>query len=262
VTSLPLFQPSGWRIGQAIIVEDVTQARQAQHAHAQLQWAQATLEERELLADELHDNFSQNLAFLNLQAQAAQLYLETGQGETAQASLDRLAEAVGEIQEDTREMIDHLLSVSKPAENFCVTLHQMLKGFETQSGLATQLYLSGEAAKEDCYDPTRLPPPVAVQLVRITQEALTNVRKHAHGSSQVIVKLKATDKLMEMTITDDGAGFQQGAERTDGKHFGLQIMHQRVTRIGGQITVESTQGAGTRIKISVPLGANGSGSSG
>ncbi len=84
IRSLPLLQPSGWRIGQAFVLEDITQARLAQHQRAQAQWAQATLEERALLADELHDGFSQNLAFLNMQAQAALLYLQAGQEQTAE----------------------------------------------------------------------------------------------------------------------------------------------------------------------------------
>ncbi len=109
-------------------------------------------------------------------------------------------------------MIDHLLSVSMPAENFCVTLHKMLSDFERHTGLATQLYLKGMAAREECYNPARLPPPVAVQLVRITQEALANVRKHAQGSSLVQVTVKADDSLMELSIADDGAGFDPAAQ--------------------------------------------------
>ncbi len=255
VRSMPLLQSSGWRIGQAFVLEDITLVRQAQIERAHLQWAKATLEERELLADELHDSFSQNLAFLNLQAQAAQLYFQSNNEQAAQTSLSRLAEAVGQIQADTREMIDHLLSVSVPTENFCVTLQQMLTNFETQTGLATQLCLEGDAAKDGCCNPTSLPPSVAVQLVRITQEALTNVRKHARGSSRVQVQLNATEKLMEMTIKDDGKGFDPETNRTNGKHFGLQIMRQRAARIGGQVKIDSTPGEGTMIEVSVPLGS-------
>ena len=136
-------QPSGWRMGRAFILEDITQARQAQHELAQLKWAQATLEERELLGDELHDNFSQNLAFINLQAQTAQLYIQSQQEELARASIFRLAEATGQIQEDTREMIDHLLSVSKPSKNFCTTLHQMLSSFQTQTDWQPSCIMKG-----------------------------------------------------------------------------------------------------------------------
>jgi PAS domain S-box-containing protein len=243
----------GLEVGRLLVLHDVTSQKQAQAQQAQLLWAQATLQEREQLAGELHDGLSQNLAFLNLQAQAAQLYLQSNQAKTAQASLARLAEAAGQIQEDTRELIDHLLSVSLPSENFCTTLRRILVDFENQTGLAVHLDLVGEAAEEDCFEPAELPPPVAVQLVRISQEALTNVRKHARGAGQVSVELKNTDGQLLLTIRDDGSGFELADQRGNGKHFGLQVMRQRAARIGGQVTVDSISGKGTRVVVEVPL---------
>jgi signal transduction histidine kinase len=249
VQSLPLLQTSGWRMGQVFVLEDVTRAREAQQQRTQAMWAQATLQEREQLAHELHDGLSQSLAFLNLQAQAAQLYLQGGQAEPAEASLRRLTEAAGEIQEDTRELIDSLLSVSLPAENICVTLHRIMKGFERQTGLTTRLEMTGE----ECFDPPRLPPSVAVHLVRITQESLANVRKHARGVRQVSVQLEASEDQLYLTIKDDGDGFDPVARRPAGKHYGLQVMRQRASRIGGRVTIESTHGEGTQVMVEVPL---------
>jgi signal transduction histidine kinase len=265
VISLPLLQASGWRMGQVFVLEDVTQTRQAQRQQAQALWAQATLEEREQLAHELHDGLSQSLAFLNFQSQAAQVYLQSGQSDAAQASLVRLSEAAGEIQAETRDLISSLLSVSQPAENFCDTLRQILAGFEGQTGLAVHLEMEvhppastnvGETMETLC-DPTRLPPPAAVQLVRITQETLANVRRHARGASQVSVALKVRDGQICLTIADDGAGFDPAAQRGDGKHFGLQIVQQRAARIGGQVSVDAAPGKGVRIEVRAPLSASG-----
>jgi signal transduction histidine kinase len=247
----------GLTIGRLLLLHDVTAQKQAQAQQAQALWAQATLQEREQLADELHDGLSQNLAFLNLQAQAAQLYLQTGQEKSAQTSLSRLTEAAGQIQEDTRELIDHLLSVSLPSENFCTTLRRILADFENQTGMPARLELTGEAIQEDCYDPARLPPPVAVQLVRISQEALANVRKHARGARQVMVELKNTDGQVLLSIQDDGSGFELADQRSNGKHFGLQVMRQRAARIGGRIVIDSTPGGGTRVMVEVPVGKDG-----
>jgi PAS domain S-box-containing protein len=246
----------GLNIGRLLLLHDVTAQKQAQAQQTQVLWAQATLQEREQLADELHDGLSQNLAFLNLQAQAAQLYLQAGQSETARANLIRLTEAAGQIQEDTRELIDHLLSVSLPSENFCTILRRILADFEAQTGMPAHLELKGDAIQEDCYDPTRLPPPVAVQLVRISQEALANVRKHARGAHQVSVELKNTDGRLLLTIQDDGPGFDPAERRANGKHFGLQVMRQRAARIGGQVMVDSIPGGGTRVMVEVPLGTD------
>jgi PAS domain S-box-containing protein len=251
----PLDDFRGIPVGRLLLLHDVTAQKQARDQQTQMLWAQATLQEREQLADELHDGLSQNLAFLNLQAQAAQVYLQTGQEKFAQTSLSRLTEAAGQIQEDTRELIDHLFSVSLPSENFCATLRRILANFENQTGIPAQLELTGEAVQEDCYDPTRLPPPVAVQLVRISQEALVNVRKHARGAQQVIVELKNTDGQLLLAIRDDGSGFELADQRENGKHFGLQIMRQRAARIGGQVVVDSTPGGGTQVVVCVPLAA-------
>ena len=213
VMSLPLLQASGWRIGQVFLFEDVTQARLAQRQQAQALWAQATLEERSQLANELHDGISQSLAFLNLQSQAAQIYLQTGQSQAALDSLLRLSEAAGEIQAETRELIGSLLSVSLPAENFCKSLRQIVADFEQQTGLAVHLEIEIDPAMgmdmtlETLCDPARLSPLIAVQLIRITQEALANVRKHAQGASQVSMQLNAWDGQLWLTISDDGAGF-------------------------------------------------------
>ncbi len=245
-----------WRglvIGSLVLLRDVTGQKQVQKHLLEQMWAQATLQEREQLAGELHDGLSQNLAFLNLQAQAAQVYLQSGQEKSAQASLERLIEAAGQIQEDTREMIDHLLTVSQPAENFCTILRKMLAGFEGQTGLAIHLEIDENLDGQNCSDPASLGPPAAVQLVRITQEALVNVRKHARDASQVDVALNRKDGHLVLSIKDNGQGFDPDACDPARKHFGLQVMRQRAARIGGQVEINSAFGRGTHIEVSVPL---------
>ena len=255
VMSLPLLHASGWRIGQVFLMEDVTQARLAEQQQAQILWAQATLGEREQLADELHDGLSQSLAYLNLQSQTAQVYLMAGEREAALASLTRLSEAASEIQEENRELIGSLLSVSRPALTFCDTLRQFLVVFEEQTGLPVNLEIDGdsEMGLDEICDSSRLPPQTAVELIRITQEALANVRKHARGASQVSIHVSARDEQLSLAISDDGAGFKLAAQGGDGKHFGLQIMQQRAARISGQIVIDSTPGAGVRIEVRVPF---------
>jgi signal transduction histidine kinase len=253
VNSLPLLHDGGRRYGQVYVIEDVTLVRQTQRRLAQSQWAQAALQEREQLACELHDGLSQSLAFLNLQAQAAQLKIQAGQSQEAQAILSQ-------IQEDTREWIGNLLSVSQPAENFWSALCQVLARFEQQTGLAVHLEINGETATSTTangiYDATRLAPQVAVQLVRVTQEALANVRKHARGASQVCVQLKTSERHLTLTILDNGAGFDLHKEKTARKNFGLQIMRQRAAHIGGKFAIYSAPGMGTRVAISAPIADN------
>ena len=198
------------------------------------------------------------IAFLfcfNLQAQTAQVQMRANKNMDAQASLERLTEAAGQIQEDTRDLIGDLLAVDLPAENFCVTLRQILRRFEEQTGIPACLEIRG--VSEDCFDADRMSPPVAVQLIRIAQEALVNVRKHAKGASKVSVGLAASDGQLLMSITDDGVGYDPTVTRSGEKHFGLQVMRQRVTRIGGEISYTSSPGMGMRIDVCAPLQLNG-----
>jgi signal transduction histidine kinase len=252
VQASPLTHPGGFHLGRLILLQDVTEQRQAQAQLLEQRWAQATLQERELLAQELHDGLAQNLGFLNLQAQAAQLYLSSGQGQAAQDSLDRLAQVALEVQGDTRELIGDLLTISLPSEGFCSTLRHVVMRFEEQNGLHVSLDIEHDA-EVDC-DPSVLPPAFGVQLLRIVQEALANVRKHAGGPTQINVRLRAQAGQLQLTVQDNGAGFDPAQTGADGRRFGFQVMRQRAERIGGQLAVHSAPGQGTRVEVCVPLG--------
>lgn len=241
----------GLPIGRLLLLRDVTERRQAQAQVLEHQWARAILQEREQLAHELHDGLSQSLAFLNLQAQTTQVYLRAGQGEAAQNSLARLAEVSREMQDDMRELIGNLLAVMLPSEGFCSALRQAVARFEGQTGLAIALEIVGDV--EAACDPAILSPAKGVQLLRILQEALTNVRKHAGAPSQVNVQLRAESGQVYLTIADTGRGFDPELPDPAGKHFGLQVMRQRAARIGGQIAIHSGRDEGTRVEVCVPL---------
>lgn len=238
-------------IGHLLLLHDVTEQRLAQTQLLSQQWAQATLQEREQLAHELHDGLSQSLAFLNLQAQAAQIYLQAGQGEPARANLARLVEVVRAMQGDVRELIGNLLVVSLPSENFCSALRQVSARFEEQTGLGIKLEIEGDAGT--VCSPTTLSPATGVQLLRIVQESLANVRKHAGSPRLIYVRLKVEAGQLHLSVEDNGTGFDPALPGAARSHFGLQVMRTRAARIGGEIAVHSTPGHGTRIEVRVPL---------
>ena len=95
---------------------------------------------------------------------------------------------------------------------------------------------------------------VAVQLLRIIQEALTNARKHA-GAQHVHVNLSRTARRRSQPIVqDDGAGFDPvSLEAHSGQKFGLSVMRERAAEIGGSLQIDSAPGAGTQVVICVPL---------
>ena len=249
----------GLTTGHLLLMRDVTEQRRAQAKLLEQQWVQATLQERELLAQELHDGLAQNLGFLNLQAQAAGLYLQSGQGEAARDSLDRLARVALEMQGDTRALIDNLLIVSLPSEGLCSVMRRAVAHFEERTGLPVSLELADNL--DAVCSSEALPPAAGVQLLRILQEALANVRKHAGSPSQVGVRMGADDGQLQMAIVDNGAGFDPALAGPGGQHFGLQVMRQRAERIGGQLTVHSSPGQGTLVEVCVRLDGNMGGTS-
>ena len=123
--------------------------------------------------------------------------------------------------------------------------------------MSIHLDLDGSESSEENIESCQLPPLVAVQLARIAQEALANVRKHAQDASQVRVELKKMDGQVSLLIEDDGSGFDPIASQAEGKHFGLQVMKQRAARIGGHLEISSTPEMGTCIDVYVPLVTNG-----
>ena len=103
--------------------------------------------------------------------------------------------------------------------------------------------------KDGCFEPA-----AAVQLLRIIQEALSNVRKHSHAA-HVRVSLAARDGAAEVTIADDGRGFTPGPSGSNG--FGLRFMAERAAQVGGTCRVSSASGQGTRVVVWIPLRKEG-----
>ena len=100
-----------------------------------------------------------------------------------------------------------------------------------------------------------LPPVSEVQLIRIVQEALTNLRKHS-GTRQARVRLHRQDSLIQLTIEDDGRGFDPAVLTSpDRLHFGLQTMRERAEAVRGNLEIDTRPDGGTRIVVTLPEGA-------
>ena len=99
----------------------------------------------------------------------------------------------------------------------------------------------------------RLPVAAEIQVIRIIQEALSNVRKHA-GASEVTVNLEIEDDSLLVAVADNGRGFDPASYgRSEWPQFGLQTMRERAEAVGGSFDLESAQGRGTTVSVSIPL---------
>jgi signal transduction histidine kinase len=205
----------------------------------------ATLEERERLAREMHDRLAQDLGYLHLQVALTEGLLGENRVAQAQTNLRELKQVSEITYTDVREAIFNLRTVLASGLRFLPSLEGYLSEYRLHYGLETHLMVDG-------VDLARFPPDVDVQLFRIIQEALANVRKHARANKVRIGFQKEADSI-GIEIEDDGCGFElEGEAQAAASSFGLQIMRERAECVGGTLDVSSSPGGGTRVRVQVP----------
>lgn len=226
-------------------------SRQVQHL--------AILEERDRLAREMHDGFAQTLSVLHLKLQMAQS-VRDGDGQLA----DTLAEMHGivdEAYEDVRQAIGDLRLTLARDDGIVAALSEYAQNFALRYDLQAEVIAPAEAVDARCA------PAVEIQVVRIVQEALANVRKHARAR-QVTLRLARVDGNLKIEIRDDGQGFEPNVVDPVGVvigtsgHFGLAIMHERAASFNGALEIHSRRNAGTTIVLTAPLLRAGEGDDG
>ncbi len=202
--------------------------------------------ERQTLAREMHDSLAQVLAFVNTKAQAVEEYLRNEDIGAARQQMAELSAAAREVYADIREGIAALrVDVAGKA------LDELIHEYAMQFGEAAGLRVDVDWSVGD--SELVLPPAAEVQLLRIVQEALANVRRHS-GAGAVEIRATTADGRLHLTVADDGHGFEPGERARDGRpQFGLQTMAERANAIGGALSVESAPGAGTRVSVVVPV---------
>ncbi|MFM8552121.1 MAG: histidine kinase [Nitrospiraceae bacterium] len=206
----------------------------------------AVTEERTRIACEIHDGLVQHLAGLNFKLDLGQEQLHTDLAACAATLRDTKAELKTAIQE-ARQVIFNLRPVDYDKMELIPALTNYLKSYETQSHIKTEFSVSG--------DETALLPKTKIFLFRIVQEALSNVQKHAR-TDRVSVRLELRPESLVATITDSGIGFDMDAVTQDPEkwdHFGLRGIVERARLVGGEASIESKKGKGTRVTIAVPL---------
>jgi two-component system nitrate/nitrite sensor histidine kinase NarX len=202
---------------------------------------QAVLDERTRLAREIHDGLAQTLAFLKLEAAHMQDYLAQGQIELLNRTLKGCCRTLSDAYLDARQAIDDL----RHAPQKCLEdwLRQTARNFEELTGLPVEI--------PGLRLPHNFSPAVQAQLVRILQEALNNIRKHAQASR---VTLAAWEKegMVTLELSDDGIGFPPQHEQTEAK-YGLRGMRERAEMIGADFQIVSRPAQGTTLRLQVPI---------
>jgi len=246
VTNSLLNDFRGLEVGRLLLLRDVTEQKHAQAQILEQQKVQVVLEERAVLARELHDSIGQNLAVAQLQAETANELIDRGEIAAAQDTLSRLVEVTQSSQVDIRQYLLGADTLLNPGQAGFVALHQYIKQFSRDFGIPTELIIASRIEEQGLDSRAR------VQLIRIVQEGLANVRKHAHASSaQVVFNLNAG--RIQVRVEDDGIGFDVARFfKVEGRRFGLRSMRDRAESIGGTFQILSAPGRGTRVIVEVP----------
>lgn len=205
------------------------------------------LEERDRIARELHDSLAQVLGYLSLRASVLAGHLSDGRFDAMRPELEHIQRVADDAYADVREAILGLRTKTT-SHDLVPTLAEYLRKFSLQTGIQAALTVAPGAD-------VRFPPTVEIQLVRVIQEALTNVRKHA-GAEHAWVRFRIEDGRTVVVVEDDGRGFDvDGVD--DAAHFGLSTMRERVQIVGGKLDVSSEPGRGTRVTVILSRGPAG-----
>jgi two-component system nitrate/nitrite sensor histidine kinase NarX len=203
------------------------------------------MEERTRLANELHDSLAQSLASLRFQVRVLDETLHSGKESALWQELEIIENSIDEAYTELRELIAHFRApVDK--RGLIPAVEQAVERFRRNSDIRAFLQLE--------WNDTKLPAEIEIQVLRIVQEALANIRKHSEANAVRVLMRAGKDKQYMVMIEDDGIGIQNKVmEGGPGEHLGLNILQERAARIGGDLKIESEPGEGTRVTLRFPM---------
>jgi signal transduction histidine kinase len=200
----------------------------------------SVIEERNRLARELHDAMTQNLFSLSLTAEAAAGLMRADPAR-AEAEIDRVRELARDTQAELRSLIFELRPPRLEADGLVATVGKDLEVLGRAHGLKADLRVHGTPELDSGME---------VELYRIVQEALNNALRHAQADT-IEVEVDARDGGVTVTVRDDGVGFDPGSRAIRERRLGLTSMRERAEAVGSALTVESSPGAGTTVRVEV-----------
>jgi signal transduction histidine kinase len=201
------------------------------------------LAERRRLAQEIHDTLIQGFASIAMNLEAAEGSLEDGSG---RRHLDEARRTARESLAEARRIVWALRPEMLEGTPLSQALARLAARWSEGGGVPADVNVTGE-------EPRPLSPEAEVTLLRVAQEALTNVRKHSRAS-RVVLTLSYMEDRVALDVKDDGIGFEPGPRGpgvTNGG-FGLRAMRERVERSGGTLLLESEPGKGTALVVELP----------
>jgi two-component system nitrate/nitrite sensor histidine kinase NarX len=199
------------------------------------------MQERTALANELHDSLAQTLASLRFQVSMLQETLERSTVASIHEEIEQIKGGLDDAYTELRELLAHFRAPIN-TRGLLPALEDLVNSFRKQTGMYVLLQTE--------WDSARLPVDMEIQVLRIVQEALANVRKHSQAQTVRVMLKSDPDGNYRVLIEDDGIGLRKPAfSGHPGDHIGQSIMQERARRLGGELIIESEAGEGTRLLL-------------
>jgi signal transduction histidine kinase len=203
----------------------------------------ATLKERDRIAHELHDSVAQALFFMNIKAKEIEAALH--QQRHPLEEVREMRKAIKITDADVRQHIFNLQTASQANIDLVRAIQAYIENFQEQSGIQITLSLNGDFAE-------KLSNREKYQLIRIFQEVLWNIRKHAEAERIKVSIIEDSLRFM-LVIQDNGKGFNMPKLKEKESTFGLRILEERAHAIGAKFNIESIVGKGTTVTITLDM---------
>ena len=243
MTAVRRVDAAGNNIGIQGVIRDITESKKAEAAALEQMREVAVLGERNRMAREIHDTMAQGFTGIVLQMEAAEQSLD-GNSQDLADHLDRARSLAREGLQEARRSVWGLLPQALEQNTLDGALQNEIQRFEAGGAEKVAFSLTGISRE--------LPTDAQTVLLRICQESLANVRRHAKAG-EVTVDLDYQEREVSLKIVDNGVGFDSIAQKGKrGLSFGLIGMQQRAQQLNGQLRVSSTEGQGTTVELTVP----------
>lgn len=205
------------------------------------------MNERKLLASEVHDTIAQTLVYMNMRMPLLRDAMLQHDDQLSMKYFSDVRQAVSEVQASLREILTNFRACMDP-QGLLHALQGIADGFQSRTGVALEF--------SPAVSTLALSVEQEVQVFHIVQEALANISRHSHARRARLVIAQTADQF-EVVIEDDGEGIalKPGQALPGETHFGLEIMKERAQGLGGSLEVSPRAGGGTRVRLTIPTAA-------
>jgi len=219
----------------------ILKVSQEQSALSEMELARTALAERRNISTFIHDQLGQNLGYLHLRLDQMLENDSIKELISVQTELKRLRDVANDSYGIVRDILKTMRSETVP--NFTNLLQEQARSVSSRANFVLDFKSIGK--------PIPLLPGIQQAIFFSFCEVLSNIEKHA-GANKVDILVTWNDGILDISVADDGKGFESEKTREE-NHFGLHIMHERISGVRGMLSVNSAANSGTVVSISVPI---------